>query len=140
MGKIGMRMKGDKALLKKLNNVAKSGAYKACRKAVVAGTQPLFKAVKSNVPVDEGNLKKAMVKKVSGKRGNYNGIVGADVDFVGENGEQPIRYDHLVEYGHDGVPARSFVRKGFDESGAAARAAYEAKLAAEIEKELTRGS
>lgn len=137
-------VKGERELLAKLKNLGGAGAKRAARKAVNAGTQPMLKAVRAAAPVETGALKKAMAKKITGKGFNVNGIVGADANYVGDDGRKPVKYDHLVEYGHKGpdgtVPPHPFIRSGYDVSVAAAREKYAEKLASEIEAEAEKAA
>ena len=142
---MNLEIKGAKELQKKLAELSKQGAKRAARKAVNAGTTVLLKAIRANTPVDTGDLKQALTKKITKSRGGYNGIVGADKNFVGANGELPSHYDHLVEGGHkteDGgtVPPRPFIRSGFDQSQRQALDTYSSKLATEIEAEALKGN
>ena len=134
------KVTGAAALEKKLKALAYEGSKKANRRAVNAGTTPLLRAVKAATPTDSGSLRRAMTKKVSGKGYAVNGKVGAARDYVGPDGQQPAHYLHLVELGHiaeDGtaVPPAAPLRKGYDSGVGPARAAYQAKLKDQIEKE-----
>jgi HK97 gp10 family phage protein len=138
MAVAGVKIKGDKKLLAMLRQLPKK-AVAVNRRAINVGTTPILRAVKAGVPVDHGDLKQSMIKKVSNHGPNCSGIVGADADYVGENGEKPAKYDHLVEFGHvatDGtqVSANPFMRNGWDEGYPEAQEKYEAALKAGIEK------
>lgn len=145
MGK-RIKVEGDKKLIKKLLRLADRKTIKKInRKATNVAATPLVKAVKRNVPVDTGLLKKAIAKKLTAyvRSFSYNAIVGADVGVraTDEDGNEyiPANIDHLVEYGfaHPGgthVPARSFLRKGWEEGIGDAQKRLNAKLKEEIEK------
>jgi hypothetical protein len=110
------------------------------RRAVNLATSPVLAAIKGTVPVDKGNLKAALKKKITSRKMRATGLVGADASYVGPNGEQPFRYDHLVEFGHvdpDGtvVPPNPYMRAGWDAAEATARETYQAELADGIETE-----
>jgi HK97 gp10 family phage protein len=120
---MSIQIKGAEKLQKKLDQLAKKDARKALRAATRAGTAALLKGVKREVPVDEGDLKRAQTSKVTGRGSNLNGIVGADVAKLkdGESKGRPSNIDHLVEFGHvatDGtfVPPSGYVRRGSAQS------------------------
>lgn len=122
---------------------SKTTAKKVLRRATNLATTKIQQAAKAKVPVDEGDLKKALTKKVYGKNFAFNGIVGADMAAVGEDGKNPANYDHLVEHGHvtpEGkeVPAQPFLRPAWDSSIGEAKATYERELKAGIEREAER--
>lgn len=143
-------MRGFDQLHKKLARLArsgaKSGAARAQRKAVRAGTTVLAKAVRAAVPTDEGVLKRMQASRVSGRGLRASGRVGADVDKLKaaeSEGKRPSNIDWLVEEGHvapDGtfVPPSGYMRRAAASAMPAAMAAYAAKLAEEIEREAAR--
>lgn len=136
-----IEIKGMDDLLRKLKNLGSTTvAKKVQRKAIRAGTNPLLVDAKANVPVDKGDLKRSLTKKIIVNNYRCQGIVGADSDYVGEDGSKPAHYDHLVEYGHadpDGTvtPPHPFMRTTADEAMGEAQEKYAEKLAEEIEKE-----
>jgi HK97 gp10 family phage protein len=128
-----IEVKGDKHLLKILQELNSKVAKQVNRRAVNLATTPILQAVKQNVPVDKGDLKKAQTKKITSKGGQANGIVGADADYVSEDGSRPAHYDHIIEYGHiaqDGkhVPANPYMRTAWDSSIEQAREIHEKAL------------
>lgn len=141
-GSVKIQISGAKELISQLRHLQKeSTAGKILRRAVNLATTPILQAARQECPVDQGDLRRAQTKKVSGKRLTYNGIVGADANYVGEDGSKPSHYDHLVEDGHvapDGtvVPPTGYLRRAWDQSIATAQAKYETTLAEGIEKEV----
>jgi HK97 gp10 family phage protein len=120
-------LEGSAKLIAKLRNLQKqSTAKKVLRRAVNIGTTPILQAIRAMVPVAEGDLRRAMAKKVGGYGFGIWGIVGADAGYVGQDGKalskeekekivkvdghgskfegddvkRPSKYDHLVEFGH----------------------------------------
>jgi HK97 gp10 family phage protein len=164
MARAGAEIKGAKQLIAKLRRLAKqSTAAKVERRAVNLATTPIVQAVKASCPDGEGDLAKSIAKKVTGKGFTVDGIVGADADYVSQEGtklkrveakaaiaageedlKRPSHYDHLVEFGHkdaDGgsVAPHPFLRPGWDASIDAAKRRYNAALAEGIEKEAMKG-
>lgn len=145
MAKPFINIKGDKKLIKKLKELGNPKlAKRILKKAINAAARQVVKAARQNVDSDTGALKKAITAKVVGKNFNYTAIVGADTAAVSEDGGEPANYDHLVEYGfqHESgvnVPARSFLRKGFEAAAPQAQKMLEDKIAKEIEKAATKG-
>jgi hypothetical protein len=148
-----LKLTGADKLRKQLAELGKR-ANAVNRRAVNVGTTPLLRAVKDEVPVEAGDLRRAQTKKVTSSGPRANGIVGADAAYIAQDGErigkgeqphpdkeikQPSHYDHLVEYGHvapDGtaVPANPYMQRGWDSGIGAGQAAYEKALAEGIEK------
>ncbi len=144
-------IKGHKELLRKLQNLGSaSTAARVLRKVTNAATTPMLKAVRDNMPVASGGLKKAVAKKISGRNFKFNGRVGVDTSKMTtptgehEKPERVARHLHLVEKGfeHIGgkvVPGQHPLQKGFDSSQAQCLAVYEEKLAEAIESEAKKG-
>src|SRR5690606_8106938 len=140
---VSVKTKGFDKLLRKLNALSKTGARRAQRKAVRAGTAVLLKAVKAATPKDEGVLRRAQASKVTGRGLSIAGIVGADVAKLEADERRPSNIDWLVEEGHvapDGtfVPPSGYMSKASAEAMPRAEAAYRAKLAEEIEREAAK--
>ena len=140
MARAGAKLTGDKGLERLLRELPGRVANKVNRQAVTKATTPVLAAVKSAAPVDKGNLRRAMIKKVYSRKGRTNGLMGANANFVGPDGEQPFRYDHLVEYGHvapDGTvtPPNPYMRAGWDASVSIAAETYREQMAAGIDAE-----
>jgi hypothetical protein len=80
-----------------------------------------------------------MDRKITGRGFKISAIAGADINFVGDGGERPGKYDHLVIKGHvapDGtmVPPNDFISRAAAQSRSAAEARYADKLKEGIEK------
>lgn len=141
----GVKISGLDTLLRRLSALASESKQKTIlRKSARAGIAPIVKAEKRNCPVDKGNLKKAMDRKITGRGFRISALAGADINYVGEGGERPGKYDHLVIRGHvapDGsvVPPNDFITRAADQSKAQAEAKYAEKMKEEIEKLATSG-
>jgi HK97 gp10 family phage protein len=141
--KSGMHLSGAKELLDQLNEMGKQ-SIPINRRAVNLATSPIVRAAKRNCPVDKGDLRKSQTKKVYNRGSNAMGIVGADADYIGEDGQKPSHYDHLIEFGHetkDGkhVPANPYLRTAWEESINEAQRIYGEEVAAGIEKAALKG-
>lgn len=155
MAKGGVSITGDKALQRMLRELPGRVATKTNRRAVDLATTPILNAVREQCPVDEGDLRKAQIKKVYNRGMRANGIVGADANYVGQAGRKltgeakasaegevkiPAKYDHLVAYGHvtpggETTAPNPYIQRGWDASVGGALAKYESELAAGVEAE-----
>jgi hypothetical protein len=138
---VSIKTKGFDKLLKKLAGIDKKVARPALRKAVRAGTSVIGKAVKAEVPVDEGVLKRATATKVSGRGLSLTGRAGADVAKLEADERRPSNVDQLVEGGHitpDGVfvPPSGHMRRAAESALPRAEVVVEQRLAQEIERAL----
>jgi hypothetical protein len=137
---------GFDKLLRRLEGLEKSGARRAQRRAVRAGTAILLKAVKAATPVNEGVLKRMQASRVYGRGLNLAGVVGADADKLKQaevSGKRPSNIDWLVENGHmtpggTFVPPSGYMRRAADQAMPVAEAAYARVLAESIEAEASR--
>lgn len=134
-------IKGEKELIAKLKRLSNPRAFKkVMRQSTNAAATPIVKGVRSEWPEDSGLSKRSVTKKIISKgRGNYTAIIGID-KAARDEAHVPSNIDHLIELGWQTpsgrtVPARAPLRRGFEKSAAASRAAFEAKAAAGIEKE-----
>jgi hypothetical protein len=128
-----MSFKSLDRLQKQLERLGKKGARRAMRRATRSATAVLAKAVKSEVPVDEGLLRKAMSYKVSGRGLKMSGIVGADVAKLqadnASDATRPTNIDHLVNDGHVApggtfIPPDGFMQRGAEKGMPAAERKY----------------
>lgn len=137
---LSVKITGMDKLLKQLDALGSQAKQKTVlRKCARAGIAPIVRAEKKNCPVDKGNLKQALDRKITGHGFKISAIAGADINFVGAGGERPGKYDHLVIKGHvapDGtvVPPNDFISRAAAQSRGQAEAKYAAKMATEIEK------
>jgi hypothetical protein len=146
MSKPGITIKGADRLIKKLKALgSEKTARRIMRRVTNAATTPLLQAVRAEIPVDEGSLKKSIAKKVIGRRMRYNGIVGSDISRLDEDGKEiAARHLHLVEEGFEAVngkviPGQFPLRRGQENAKARVASVYESKLADEIDKEAAKG-
>lgn len=118
--------------LKRLDAVGKKVKKKAVRSAVNHASKLLLREAKSRVPTRTGQLKKSLGRKVKAYPGAVVGIVGPRTGRriqigVRQRGNSagtpimidPVKYAHLVEYGHGGrspAPPHPFLRPAFDSS------------------------
>ncbi len=123
----GLRLKGDKALIRTLDRMKASAARRVIRPAVNAGLTPLNKAAKRTVPVDKKLLKRSLGKKVKlyGRTGVIFGAVGPRTGFrliVNGKPVDPTKYGHVVEH------RTRFLTRAFDESKATMMSALTRKV------------
>lgn len=89
----------EKALLKLGPKVSKS----VTNKAMTAARKPVIKAIRTEAPVDDGDLKKAVGHKtITYKRRKIKtNIIGARSRWINRDGRKknPALYAHLVEFG-----------------------------------------
>lgn len=140
---MSIKTKGFGELARKLEGLSKTGARRANRKAMRAGTRVLLKAVKAQTPVDTGALRRAQTSKLIGRGLNLGGIVGADADKLAADEKRPSNIDWLVEEGHispDGtfIPPSGYMRRAAAGAMPQAETVYRQTLAAEIEREASR--
>lgn len=140
-----VQIKGMAETLAKLKNLgSRAAARRVLRKAVRAGTNPILADARANAPRDKDDLRKSLTKKIIVNNFRCQGIVGADADYVGEDGQKPAHYDHLVEYGHeeDGkvTPPHPFMRETADQSMSAGQEKFEETLAREYEAEAIKAA
>lgn len=92
----------EQALLKLGPKVAKS----ITNKAMTQARKPVVKAIRLEVPVDDGDLKKAIGHKAKTYRNREvkTNIIGARnvLTVRGKRRKNPALYAHLVEFGTDG--------------------------------------
>lgn len=135
---MGVTITGAKELQRLFRELPDRVATKVNRRAVNLGATPILNAVKDECPVDQGDLKKSQIKKVTNYGMVANAVIGADADYVGPNGERPAKVDHLVVYGHlkpDGsmTMPNPYIQRGWDQSIDAAQQKYQTELVAGIE-------
>ncbi len=71
----------------------------AAFEALVIALLPVIEAAKLHVPVDSGDLRRAIGFRIKKYRHTILGIVGA-LRGQGTDGREPANYAHLVEFGH----------------------------------------
>lgn len=116
---------------------------KVTRAAISAGLTPMLRAMRKEVPVDEGVLKASLGRQVKA----YDKTLSV-VGLAGPK-KNAAPHAHLVEYGTapryhaDGsyagqMPPNPFVRKARDEQTHAAGVAVNRKLAEGVQREATK--
>jgi hypothetical protein len=158
MASAGVTITGGKALQRMLRELPGRVANKVNRRAVNVATTPILQAVKDECPVDEGDLRKSQIKKVTSRGTQANGIVGADANYTAQGGKRltkeerasatgelkvPAKYDHLVAYGHvtpggATTTPNPYIQRGWDESIGPAQAKYETELGRGVEAEAVK--
>jgi hypothetical protein len=121
---------------------------KVNRRACNLAATPLLSAVKSECPVDEGDLKRSQITKVTNAGGVANAIVGADESYLATDEEggqrkRPSKYDHLVIFGFQTeggghVAGNNYLQRGYDDGIGDARARYESVLADGVQSEAAK--
>jgi HK97 gp10 family phage protein len=108
----------------------------ASRKALA----PLLSAAKRNAPVDEGDLKKSLaVKRDSRARKNQSRhVVGPRADYMGADGDRPVKYAHVVEFGSaDGSKKGTrFLTRAFEESSAEVMRRFGEEIGPALERQI----
>lgn len=146
---INISFLGDKGLQRALNRIEHKVAKRIVRKALRAETKLAIMEVAKRTPVDEGNLKWAILNsKPRPSRGKFKGDFGTAFvwptrEEVGISPDDKGYYPMHLEFGytHAGgtaVAARPYVRPAFEETKQAAfdrvRNAIGAAVAAEWRK------
>lgn len=100
--KSGVKIEGEKELIKLLNQMPDKAHRAAVRAGINAGCQEIVKEARREAKTfkKSGALAKSITKKVfTTKDKKIIGIVGADKK-VEIDGNKPYHYLHLVEFGH----------------------------------------
>lgn len=143
-------IEGADALGELLATLPYKPARRALRAGLNAGATPIQKAAKRNAPTDTKLLKKAIGKKAVTRRdGTVLVLIGARVgskfEGVDRRGRprKPVRYDHLVEFGHampggGRVAPRSFLRPAYDGARSEAMKIVASKTGERVEAEAAK--
>lgn len=131
-----IKLRGDKALTRKLQSLAARTQNTIVRSAAGKAMTPVNRAAKQLAPKETGLLKKSVGKKTKTYPGKGTVWVGVgprkgfaqEITVTGPDGKpvkrwrDPVKYAHLVEYGtaphvqpklgitHPGAPAKPFMR------------------------------
>lgn len=148
-----MKIKGFEQLQKKLQHLEKNGARRVLTKAMRAGIKPVLRALREEVPVDHGVVKRTMTSKIGGRGLRRFGIAGADAGKLEDLAKldeaspdkRPSNIDYLLNDGHinrDGsfTPATRFRDRAEARSIPEAADAFIAKANEELLKEAGRTS
>lgn len=147
-----MRILGDRALRRRLDELGAKSARRVVRPAVNAALTPVNKAAKRKAPRKKlpgrtGALRMSIGKKVVVylRTGTVFGAIGARADpkFWRDDPERnrqrkPGNYAHLRELGTRDQAADPFLRPAMDENRAAALLILNTKTAQGIETEVRR--
>lgn len=128
-------LKGFRELTAKLDQLKRSVRNRILRKAVTAAAGIVVNAAKAACPVETGQLRKSIGKRIKTYRrtGVVVGIVGPRTGFKNATtGRNPTKYSHLVEFGSATSAAKPFLRPAFDGN----QSACLQKMAEVIEQEL----
>jgi HK97 gp10 family phage protein len=130
---IDIRLLGNKRLQAKFAKLEGKLQKKVFRQAARAAAKPVLAAAKQLCPAKTGKLKGSLkIGSSPAKSG-----VGAQVQ-TGTRGElgipedSKIFYPAVVEYGHDNVPAHSYLRKAMDQERTTAKRILTYEIAAKI--------
>lgn len=76
------------------------GLVPAINEASRKALKPMLAAARANAPIDDGDLRKslAIVRRRSARERPVH-AVGPRADYVGKDGEKPVRIAHVTEFG-----------------------------------------
>lgn len=135
-----MSLKGDKALIKALDQLKSSTKKKFIRQSVNKSLTPMLKTAKKNCPKQHGLLKKSLgrITKTDKRSGNVWARIGARKGFAkvidGKNVD-PAKYAHLVELGTSKKAGNHFLSKAFEVEKNKTLKTVETELISKIENE-----
>jgi HK97 gp10 family phage protein len=144
MAASGIRITGDKALLRKFKKLSSTVQRRVVRRPLTAALTPINKAAKREAPKDTKALSKSIGKRVKVYRGGVFGAVGPRTDerytVTDDRGRRrvPSRYAHLVEFGTRNRAPNAFLRRAFDENKSRALRIQSEGIRKNIEKEATK--
>ena len=108
VGQVEFKVTGLQELEQKLLGLGPLVATRVGDDALLAGSRSIVSAARRYCPVKTGALKRSITSQKIGTRGTS--LLARTIGF-----RAPGRYySHLVEFGHQGVPARPFVRPALD--------------------------
>lgn len=136
MPKFKINLKGEKALIKSLEQFPDKVQKTIMKSAIRKAAKPLVAQAKENTPVESGALKKSMklraIKRSRKNKYRVGFLIGSsDKNFTGEQ-----YYGSFLEFGTKRQPPIGMVRKAYDSGGEAAMnaAIEEIKKGIEFEK------
>lgn len=138
MVRVGVQLIQDPRLLAELRSLPDNVQRRALRPCLTASTKIILQSVKSLVPVDTGALKKN-IKAKSGKRsrkGLSRFVWLPPRESLGIDSTSKWYYPAHLEYGTSKMPAKPFLRPGFDRAEQQAINAFNNQLQLEIAKIL----
>jgi HK97 gp10 family phage protein len=131
------RLRGDKAVIRRLNALPKKLRRKVLSQAMRKGMKIVKASVAAAAPRDTGKLARS-AKVRAGKR-TRKGVIMIDVvyltkDFDDKHGYYPA----AVQYGDSTRAPDPYMTRGYDAGKAAAKAVTMAEIRAGIEREVTK--
>lgn len=129
----------ERELMRDLDRLSDAVETRVSRKAVMAGSSPILREMKSEVPEDEGTLRKSLGRKSK----VYGRETAVAMTGPRVRGKHQGYHGHLIERGHiaaDGsfVPGDPFMERAQKQSEAAARRAMLDKLDTEVQREAAK--
>lgn len=127
--------KGQKELLKALEQFPTNVQRNVLTGAIRAGAKPLVASVKANVPKKTGNLKKSIgiIKRKSKDKSKVRFSVTAR-----KGGKNDGFYAHLLEFGTSKMAAIPMFRPAYESQGRESIEAAKDYLAKRIDKEIAK--
>ena len=108
---VSIKLEGAEELERQLKGLDETLRKKAYRKALTKGANVVLKSAKEKVPVDTGNLKRSLAKKVTVSKREHSARIGWT---QGKQAKHDAYYGHMVEYGTMRSAAQPFMRPSLD--------------------------
>lgn len=125
------------AALRKLGSTLQPAVNAAARKSMA----PVLKAAKANVPIDDGDLRRSLVvRKQKSPKGTTRFAVGPSNKFTGKDGDRPVKYAHVVEFGSaDGTkPARRPLTRAYESTKDEAQKVFGKEIGPAVERQAAK--
>lgn len=158
---IKLEIEGIDETIKALNKLPLEIERKVLDKAVRKGLKPTLQLAKAYCPVDTGTLRDSLIMKTKKMNRAVVGIVGPDSNAEGQDSEgnlrRPVKYAHLVEFGHSifnhpleefvktndsspklEVPAKPFLRPAWENTKGIARTLLVDEIIAGVTREAAK--
>jgi HK97 gp10 family phage protein len=128
--------------LRELGQYVSTPANAAARKAL----RPTLAEAKSNAPKKSGLLRKSLtIKKSRSQKARPKFRVGPDAATEGPNGEKPIKYAHITEFGRapnkggkGGMKGTRWLTRAYESTRDGVSAIFGAEIGPAIEKHAAR--
>lgn len=120
MGEQVINEKEFKKLINSLHTFTQRVQKNVVTGAIRAGTAVIRDEMKASVPVDSGQLKKAIVVRKGRTRGTiirYSAMIRKIELSNGRGAKNTRQYAYYIEYGTRKMPARSFIRTALGKAG-----------------------
>ena len=141
-------IRGEKALMAKVQRMSRQGSARVARPAVRAGARPMVKAARALVAKQTRTLFRSIgMVAVTGRAGPYV-VIGPRTGMArevvrpgfGAQTAVPTKYAHLVEYGTArGAVAQPFMRPAFDQTHQESMTIIQKRMWQEIAKLVKKG-